>query len=125
MPMKILIAEDEPLILQTLELKLKKEGYEVIACVDGLDALQKIDSEQPDLIITDIMMPYMSGLEVVRKVKNDLSSKNIPVIVLSTMGQESIVEEAFELGADDYLKKPFSLSELSIRIKKLARKTGV
>lgn len=123
--MKILIAEDEPLILQTLELKLKKEGYEVIACVDGLDALQKIDSEQPDLIITDIMMPYMSGLEVVRKVKNDLSSKNIPVIVLSTMGQESIVEEAFELGADDYLKKPFSLSELSIRIKKLARKTGV
>ena len=123
--MKILIAEDEPLILQTLELKLKKEGYEVIACVDGLDALQKIDSEQPDLIITDIMMPYMSGLEVVRKVKQDGSSKNIPVIVLSTMGQENIVEEAFELGADDYLKKPFSLSELSIRIKKLSRKTSI
>ena len=123
--MKILIAEDEALILQTLELKLKKEGYEVIGCVDGLDALQKIDSEQPDLIITDIMMPYMSGLEVVRKVKNDLSSKNIPVIVLSTMGQESIVEEAFDLGADDYLKKPFSLSELSIRIKKLAKKNGI
>ncbi len=123
--MKILIAEDEALILQTLELKLKKEGYQVIGCVDGLDALQKIDSEQPDLIITDIMMPYMSGLEVVRKVKNDLSSKNTPVIVLSTMGQESIVEEAFELGADDYLKKPFSLSELSIRIKKLARKNSI
>ena len=123
--MKILIAEDEPLILQTLELKLKKEGYQVIGCVDGLEALQKIDSEQPDLIITDIMMPYMSGLEVVRKVKQDLSTKNTPVIVLSTMGQESIVEEAFELGADDYLKKPFSLSELSIRIKKLARKTSI
>ena len=122
--MKILIAEDEPLILQTLELKLKKEGYTVIGCVDGLDALQKIDAEKPDLIITDIMMPYMSGLEVVRKVKSDLDSRNIPVIVLSTMGQESIVEEAFELGADDYLKKPFSLSELSIRIKKLARKSG-
>jgi DNA-binding response OmpR family regulator len=123
--MKILIAEDEPLILQTLELKLKKEGYEVIGCADGLDALQKIDSEQPDLIITDIMMPYMSGLEVVRKVKQDAGSRNIPVIVLSTMGQESIVEEAFELGADDYLKKPFSLSELSIRIKKLSRKASI
>jgi DNA-binding response OmpR family regulator len=123
--MKILIAEDEPLILQTLELKLKKEGYEVIACVDGLDALQKIDSEQPDLIITDIMMPYMSGLEVVRKVKQDVNAKNIPVIVLSTMGQENIVEEAFELGADDYLKKPFSLSELIIRIKKLSKKNGI
>lgn len=123
--MKILIAEDEPLILQTLELKLKKEGYEVIGCVDGLDALQKIDTEQPDLIITDIMMPYMSGLEVVRKVKQDVNAKNIPVIVLSTMGQENIVEEAFELGADDYLKKPFSLSELSIRIKKLSKKNGI
>lgn len=120
--MKILIAEDEPLILQTLELKLKKEGYEVVGCPDGLDAIQKIDAEQPDLVITDIMMPYMSGLEVVRKVKQDGMGKSIPVIVLSTMGQESIVEEAFELGADDYLKKPFSLSELSIRIKKLARK---
>jgi DNA-binding response OmpR family regulator len=119
--MKILIAEDEPLILQTLELKLKKEGYEVVGCLDGLDAIQKIDTEQPDLIITDIMMPYMSGLEVVRKVKQDNGSRNIPVIVLSTMGQESIVEEAFELGADDYLKKPFSLSELSIRIKKLTK----
>jgi DNA-binding response OmpR family regulator len=119
--MKILVAEDEPLILQTLELKLKKEGYVVIGCTDGLDAIQKIDSEKPDLIITDIMMPYMSGLEVVRKVKQDNGSQNIPVIVLSTMGQESIVEEAFELGADDFLKKPFSLSELSIRIKKLAK----
>jgi DNA-binding response OmpR family regulator len=123
--MKILIAEDEPLILQTLELKLKKEGYEVIGCADGLEALQKIDAEHPDLIITDIMMPYMSGLEVVRKVKQDVNSKNIPVIVLSTMGQESIVEEAFELGADDYLKKPFSLSELSIRIKKLSKKASI
>ena len=122
--MKILIAEDEPLILQTLELKLKKEGYQVIGCTDGLDALQKIDTEQPDLIITDIMMPYMSGLEVVRKVKQEENPSNIPVIVLSTMGQESIVEEAFELGADDYLKKPFSLSELSIRIKRLAKKSG-
>lgn len=123
--MKILIAEDEPLILQTLELKLKKEGYEVIGCVDGLEALQKIDTENPDLIITDIMMPYLSGLEVVRKVKQGIDSKNIPVIVLSTMGQENIVEEAFELGADDFLKKPFSLSELCIRIKRLSRKTSI
>jgi len=119
--MKVLIAEDEALILQTLELKLKKEGYTVIGCTDGMDAIQKIDTENPDLIITDIMMPYMSGLEVVRKVKQDMHKKDIPVIVLSTMGQENIVEEAFELGADDYLKKPFSLSELGIRVKRLTR----
>jgi len=119
--MKILIAEDEPLILQTMELKLKKEGYEVIGSVDGLDALQKLEQHKPDLVITDIMLPYSSGLEIIRKIKEDEATKHIPVIVLSAMGQENVVEDAFSLGADDFLKKPFSLNELSIRIKKLAR----
>jgi len=119
--MKILIAEDEPLILQTMELKLKKEGYEIIKCIDGLEAMQKLEEQMPDMVITDIMLPYSSGLEIIRKVKENEATKSIPVIVLSAMGQENIVEEAFALGADDFLKKPFSLSELSIRIKKLAR----
>ncbi len=119
--MKILIAEDEPLILQTMELKLKKEGYEIIKCIDGLEAIQKLEKQTPDLVITDIMLPYSSGLEIIRKVKENEETKDTPVIVLSAMGQENIVEEAFALGADDFLKKPFSLSELSIRIKKLAR----
>jgi DNA-binding response OmpR family regulator len=119
--MKILIAEDEPLILQTMELKLKKEGYEIIKCIDGLEAMQKLEEHSPDLVITDIMLPYSSGLEIVRKIKENEATKHTPVIVLSAMGQESVVEEAFSLGADDYLKKPFSLNELSIRIKKLAR----
>jgi DNA-binding response OmpR family regulator len=119
--MKILIAEDEPLILQTMELKLKKEGYEVVGCADGLDALNKLEETKPNLVITDIMLPYSSGLEIVRKIKENPETKHIPVIVLSAMGQENVVEEAFSLGADDFLKKPFSLNELSIRIKKLAR----
>jgi len=119
--MKILIAEDEPLMLKTLELKLKKEGYEVIGSPDGRDALQKIESLKPDIIITDIMLPYSSGLEIVSKVKS--TDKNTPVIVLSAMGQEKTVEEAFSLGADDYVTKPFSLNELSMRVKRLIKKS--
>lgn len=118
--MKILIAEDEPLMLRALELKLKKEGYEVIACNNGKEALAKIDIEQPDLIITDIMMPFSSGLEIVGTVKNGLN-RHIPIIVLSAMGQEKTVEEAFEMGADDYVTKPFSLTELALRIKRFKK----
>lgn len=117
--MKILIAEDEPNILNALTIKLKQEGYNVVGCADGREAIKKIEEEIPDLIITDMMMPYASGLEIVAKAKH-LSNNLVPVIVLSSMGQDDIVQEAFRLGADDYITKPFSLKELSIRIKKLA-----
>jgi DNA-binding response OmpR family regulator len=119
--MKILVAEDEAIMLKTIELKLKKDEHEVIICSDGKVALQKIEEERPDIIVTDIMLPYSSGLEIVGIVRNGNINKNIPIIILSAMGQESVVEEAFSLGADDYITKPFSLTELSIRIKRLAR----
>ena len=116
--MKILVAEDEPMLLKTIELKLKKEVYEVIATGDGRDAIARIEKDNPDLVISDIMMPYASGLEVVSLVKQP-GRKTIPIIILSAMEQEKIVMEAFELGADDYITKPFSLNELSIRVKRL------
>ena len=99
-------------------MKLKKEGYEVIATGDGRDAIARIEKDNPDLVISDIMMPYASGLEVVSLVKQP-GRKTIPIIILSAMEQEKIVMEAFELGADDYITKPFSLNELSIRVKRL------
>ncbi len=116
--MKILVAEDEAMLLKTVELKLKKEGYEVIATSDGKQALEQIEIEKPDLVITDIMMPFASGLEITSFIRNKLQSK-IPIIVLSAMEQEKVVMEAFELGADDYITKPFSLNELAIRVKRL------
>lgn len=116
--MKILVAEDEPMLLKTIELKLRKEGYEVITCSDGRDAVAKIQESDPDMVITDIMMPYVSGLEIVSLLKNG-REKIIPVIMLSAMEQEKVVMEAFDLGADDYITKPFSLNELAIRVKKL------
>ena len=118
--MKILVVEDNQLILKVIETKLKKEGYDVISCENGKEAIEKITHSLPDLVITDIMLPYNSGLEIVSFVKVGLK-KNIPVIVLSGMGQERTIEEAFKLGADDYMTKPFSLSELSMRIKRFSR----
>lgn len=115
--MKILIAEDEPIMQKTIALRLKKDGYQVLATDNGREALHLIAKESPDLIITDIMMPYASGLEIVGMVKS--SGKKIPVIVLSAMGQENVVLEAFQLGADDFIAKPFSPNELSMRVKRL------
>lgn len=117
--MKILIAEDDPIMLKTIGLRLKKDGHEVICTMDGKQALEQIEHDQPDLIITDIMMPFSSGLEIVGLVKQKMIKK-IPVIILSAMGQENVVLEAFKLGADDYITKPFSPNELSMRVKRLA-----
>ncbi|HJU45827.1 MAG TPA: response regulator transcription factor [Chitinophagaceae bacterium] len=119
---KILLIEDDALIRKTVELKFKKEGFEVITCDNGREGLEKLTSELPDIVLTDMMLPYISGLEIVTAVKA-ISTKNIPVIVFSSMGQEHVVEEAFALGADDYITKPFSLTELTIRIKKQLKNT--
>src|SRR5688572_22238419 len=99
--MKILVAEDELMMLKTIELKLKKDGHNVLTARDGVDALTKLNDFSPDLIITDIMMPFSSGLEIISAVVNRAGRK-IPIIVLSAMGQENVVLEAFQLGADDY-----------------------
>ncbi len=115
--MTILVAEDDLIILKTIEYRLKKDGHTIILAPDGRDALRELDIETPDLIITDIMMPFSSGLEVVAAAKKKIGKK-IPVIVLSAMGQENVVLEAFQLGADDFITKPFSPNELSMRVKR-------
>lgn len=120
--MKILIAEDEPIMLKTMELKLKRDGHQVITATNGRDAIELIENNEIDLVITDIMMPYTSGLEILGYVKN--MARKIPVIVLSAMGQENVVVEAFNLGADDYITKPFSPNELSLRVMRFAAKVA-
>ncbi len=116
--MKILIAEDEPLILMAVERQLKKDGFEIIITTDGREALLILDKMSPDLIITDILMPFTSGLELIGIIKSS-PKKNIPIIVLSALGQENTVLEAFQLGADDFLTKPFNPTELSMRVRRL------
>ena len=116
--MKVLIAEDDELMLRTLEMRLKKDGHEVIVARDGRDALLKIDELSPELVISDIMMPYSSGLEIISALRE--RENYIPIIILSGMGQEDVVLEAFQLGADDFITKPFSPNELSIRVKRFS-----
>lgn len=118
--MKILVAEDEPIMLMAIAGKLKKDGYAVTSASDGREALKAYEKETPDLIITDILMPYTSGLEFISIVKSGQGNK-IPIIVLSGIGEEATVMEAFDLGADDFLTKPFNPVELSVRVKRLLK----
>jgi len=115
--MKILVAEDEAIMQKTIELRLRKDGHEILLAENGRQALEQIEDFCPDLIITDIMMPYASGLEIIGIVRKR-PGKRTPIIILSGMGQEDIVLEAFQLGADDYITKPFSPNELSVRVKR-------
>ncbi|WP_027377375.1 response regulator transcription factor [Kaistella palustris] len=115
--MLILIAEDDELILKTIEHKLIKEGYRVILARNGKEAIDTLNAKHVDLIITDIMMPFASGIEILSALKK--FEKKIPVIMLSSMGQEEVILEAFDLGAYDFVVKPFSPSELALRIRRL------
>ena len=117
--MKILLAEDDELILRTIEHKLKNEGYDVILCRNGKEAIDQLLVTQPELIVTDIMMPFASGIEILSAIQENAINTN--VIVLSSLGQEDVVEEAFLLGASDFMVKPFNPNELVLRIKRLLR----
>ena len=115
---KILIAEDEVLMLKALEFKLKKDGYDVDVAADGREAMDKVKNNTYDLILTDIMMPFVGGMEILSYIKNDPIKKSTPVLLISAVGLENIVLEGFQLGAEDFIYKPFNLNELSMRIKR-------
>ncbi|MDA9057233.1 response regulator transcription factor [Flavobacteriaceae bacterium] len=115
---KILLVEDDLMLLSLLDFRLKKEGYQVATANDGKDAISKIKSDTPDLVISDIMMPFVSGLELTGFIKNECESE-IPIVIISSAGQEEMVLEAFNLGADDFIAKPFSPNELIVRLKKM------
>ncbi len=116
--MKILAVDDQPLILKSVEHKLKKAGYEVIFAESGIEAIEKYQAIQPDLIILDLMMPEMDGFEVMRILKQKKGS-DTPIIVMTGADEEESLIKAFELGADDYVQKPVGLNELVIRTNKL------
>jgi len=115
---KLILAEDNSTLLLLLKFKLVKEGYEVFTAEDGKKAIEFIEAHNPDLILTDIMMPFVSGLEVISHVRNKLNLQT-PIIVFSAAGQEEMVLKAFNLGGNDFMGKPFSPNELVIRVKRL------
>lgn len=119
---KILIVEDEKDIIKMLEYNLKKEGFKVIDARDGEDALDLAVREYPDLILLDLMLPGIDGLDVCKTLKKESKTSLIPIIMLTAKSQESDKVVGLELGADDYITKPFSPRELIARIKAVLRR---
>ncbi len=120
--MKILIAEDDVMMMASIEYQLKKEGYNISKANNGSEAMAAFEKESPDLVVTDIIMPHTSGLEFIGFIRS--SYDHIPVLVLSGVDEEDTVTEAFNLGADDFLTKPIKPGELSVRVKRLLKKAG-
>lgn len=117
--MRILVCEDDIMMLKMIELKLKKDGHDVVTATDGKKGAAAIKDQSFDLVITDLLMPFLSGLELINIIRDELKL-TLPIIVLSSVKFEETILKAFELGADDYIVKPFSPNELSIRVKRLA-----
>jgi two-component system response regulator VicR len=116
---RILIVDDEPPIVDVLEYNLKRAGYEVVVARDGEEALLKARREQPDLIVLDLMLPRLDGLEVCRALRRE---RDVPIIMLTARDAEIDRVVGLELGADDYVVKPFSVRELMARIKNVLRR---
>jgi DNA-binding response OmpR family regulator len=112
----VLIADDDPDILALVTFKVKQAGYTLVTATDGAAALAAARETTPDLVVLDVSMPRMSGLEVCRELRQDAATAKVPVLLLTARAQEADIEAGFDVGADDYVVKPFSPRELVARI---------
>jgi len=118
---KILVVDDNEQNLELLVAYLETLGCPVVTAVDGVDALEKVAAENPDLILLDIMMPRMSGFEVCRKIKSDPTTRDTPVIMVTALNELTDIERGVESGTDDFITKPVNRLELTTRVKSLLR----
>ena len=119
---RILIVEDEPAMVAGLRDNFEYEGYEVISAADGVEGLERALADRPDMVVLDVMMPRMSGLDVCKQLKTKMPA--LPIIMLTARGQEIDKVVGLELGADDYVTKPFSIRELMARVKAVLRRAA-
>jgi two-component system phosphate regulon response regulator PhoB len=119
---KIMIVDDEEDIRELVQLFVVREGYETVACETGEQALKQVKTESPHLIVLDLMLPGMNGLDVCRTLKRDRATESIPIIMLTSKGEEADIVIGLELGADDYMTKPFSGKVLVARIRTLLKR---
>ena len=115
---KILICEDEEILLTALKFRLQKQGDELFLAADGKEARELIEKEKPDLIVTDIDVPKISGMELISLVRNDMEM-SVPIVIIAPLENESIILEAMQKGADDFVTKPFKPVELVLRIRRI------
>ena len=114
--MTVLVIDDDPVILELLRVNFEIEGFDVICATDGEEGLSRAQSEHPDIVISDIMMPRRDGLQLLRDLKSDPDTEDLPVILLSAKAQKAEVQQGLDLGADDYITKPFDPLELIDRL---------
>src|SRR5437588_10540294 len=114
--MRILAVDDERSVVRLIQVNLERAGYEVVAAYDGREALQKIEQEAPDLIILDVMMPYVDGFEVLKNLKANPETSRIPVIMLTVRAQDADILYGYETGAVRYLTKPFGAAEILVTV---------
>lgn len=119
---RILIVEDESALVEILRYNLEKEGFDVAAATDGEEALTTIEEQRPDLVILDWMLPLVSGLEICRQLRRKGETRDLPIIMLTARGEEADRVRGLEVGADDYVAKPFSPSELVARVRAVLRR---
>ncbi len=124
MPAKVLIVEDEDAIVTLLTYNLEAEGYAVVSVKSGDEAMMVVDEERPDLVILDWMLPGLAGIEICRQIRARLDTRHLPVIMLTARGEEADRVRGLSTGADDFVVKPFSVSELSARVKSLLRRSA-
>jgi phosphate regulon transcriptional regulator PhoB len=123
MPSRVLIVEDEPDIRELVVHHLKREGYQVSVAASGEEALRQVQASPPDLVLLDLMMPTMNGLEVCRRLRQDPVTASLPIVMLTAKGDEVDRVLGLELGADDYVVKPFSPKELLARVRAVLRRS--
>ena len=123
MALSVLVVDDDPVILRLLQVNFELEGIGVELAVDGEEGLQRVHADPPDLVISDIMMPKVNGLELLAALRSSPDTAALPVILLSAKAQVADVQRGLELGADDYITKPFDPLELIDRVYKVLAKT--
>src|SRR6186713_1601888 len=121
---RVLIVDDDPDIVRLVRYNLSHSGYEVQSAGTGREALELVQKQPPDLVVLDVMLPDVDGLEVCRTLRQQASSRRIPILMLTARGEEIDRVVGFELGADDYVAKPFSPRELVLRVKSILRRAG-
>jgi len=122
MSKRILLVEDEKLMLKFLEFHLTKDGYNVQIAKDGREAEECINKESFSLIITDLLMPFVSGFELLEKIKVTDHNKDTPILIISILNQEDVIVNGLSLGADDFISKPFAINVLTTKVKLLLDK---
>ena len=114
--MTVLVIDDDPVILELLRVNFEIEGFDVICATDGEEGLQRAHHDRPDVVISDIMMPRRDGLQLLTDLKGDPQTEDLPIILLSAKAQKAEVQQGLDLGADDYITKPFDPLELIDRL---------